>query len=106
MKPLSEIYKTFAMFGICPPIKPISFRIKLLQISILICCITGCFLLLIASAIFIIKNFSTDLTSAISAVFQISGLSNIVYSFILAHIKHDEINDIFDEFQIFYDTSK
>lgn len=106
MKPLKETYWIFGLLSICPLIESMDRWKKMLKIWILILYVAGLFLLLIASLAFVKQSYSTDLTSAISTCFQISGSISTLYSLITAHIKRKVLKNIFDEFQTFYDASK
>lgn len=106
MKPLKESYRILAMLGICPPLQPISCCKKLFQNSILILWAIGLFLYFIASLAFLIKSISIDLTSVISTIFQLSAIITALYSLTTAYIKRNELKNMFDAFQIFYDASK
>lgn len=106
MKPFKENYRIFALLGFFPSEKrPIRWK-KILKLSILIFFATEITILLFASAVFALNIFSTDRTSAIAACFQICGLITVQFSLISAYIKRNELKEIFDQFQTFYDTSK
>lgn len=106
MKPLQKIYQRFVILVICRSHKKINFAIKLCHISISIICLISLTINLIASFVFFKKFVSTELASAICAIFQICGLSIAIYTLITAYIKHHDIKKIFDAFQEFYDESK
>lgn len=106
MKLLQENYKIFVFLGICPPDKPTSRWKKLFYISILINCLSVVIIALISSAVFFMKNISSDLENAICACFQIAAALTAIYSFITTYIKRHDLKETFDAFQTFYDASK
>lgn len=106
MKRLKEIYWIFVILGICPPDKPIERWLKIFSNFISIYCLTIFFIALISSIFYFLKYFSTDLASAIIAVYQIVGAIIGLYLLIMAHIKRHDIKMIFNDIQTFYDACK
>lgn len=106
MKLLQEIYQSFMLLGICPPEQSISHWMTILHIFISVFC--ACFSLggLISSTVFCIKHFSIDLESSIYAFSTITSSTMSLYSLIIAHIKRNDIKQMFNDFQTFEKTGK
>lgn len=106
MKRLKEIYQIFVLLCICPPVKSLKFRIKMIYILISVFCSILLICALIANAVYLMRNLLTDLASTVCAIYQVVALVSGLYSFFLAHVKRHDFKRDFDDFQTFYDTSK
>lgn len=106
MKPLHENYRIFVLLGICPPDKPITHQMRWLNVTILISFPAIMLFMLTGSFVFIVKHILTDLAMAICACFQIGAVGMALYLFITAYVKRNDLKEIFDNYQAFYNTSK
>lgn len=106
MKPLKESYKWLVLCYICSSCKPLNRLKKFRNI-----CVSIGFLLvqiasLIASFMFCVNNFHSDLPNSISACFQVAGLLAGTFIQVNGFFLRKKFNDTFNAFQIFYDLSK
>lgn len=106
MKPLQENNRTFTLLGICSTAKSMDRWKILFYIFVSISCPSISFIGLIASSVFFLRNFTTDLANTICVGYEIVAMMIALYSLIIAHIKRDDLKRIFDDFQDFYNTSK
>lgn len=106
MKRMPKIYQRYVHLHICPPIKSISILEKSLNVFITILCPTVLLILWFSSFMVIKKYISIDLAIAIGACYQLTAVSNSLYTFFTSHVKRNDLEATFDVFQKFYDTSK
>lgn len=106
MKTLLAIYRAFVLLHICPPDKTISRWMKLLNILLFVMCPLTSFIVVAGSFIYFIKYFSIDLANAIGACFQICGQGTTCCSFLIAYVKRNDLEKIFNIIQQFFDASK
>lgn len=105
MKPLYLSCQLLTLLGICPLTEPVNPWMKWGRIFVTFFWPFTFVTLLIASYAFVVTYISTDLADAICGCFQISGFSTALYALITAHIKRDDVTNIFYSFQAFYDES-
>lgn len=106
MKPLQEIYQIFVLFSICSSKKRIGLQWKFFHAFISLFSLIVQIVTFIASFNFVIKYFSIDLTNSICAFYQIAGTGIAIYTIIISHIKCDNLKEIFDIYQSFYNACK
>lgn len=106
MKILQPLYEALVLLRICPPNRQISRRRKIVNIIVSITCPAICLVGTIASYLFFQKFFSTDLASAICAIYQIVAAVLCVCLMSIGHFKWRDIKKNFEDFESFCDMSK
>lgn len=106
MKPLNESYKLLVLCLICPPYKPLNSLIKARNIFVSIVIFLIQALTLIGSSIYFVRNFTTDLTNSLSALFQVAGLWAGLFIQTNGFRVRKRFEETFNAFQTFYDLSK
>lgn len=105
MQPLAPSKRALTWFSICSD-KNSTKRQKLVQLyfSIFVSVSVSCGTM--ASVIFTFQNITTNLEDSLYSMFQISGLSDSVYIFIVAPILRHKISAMFQSLSAIYENRK
>lgn len=106
MIPLERSFQMFTYLCICPTEPSTKRWIKIRNISIAIVTMLALCTSNIASMVFVKNNIFTDLPDALYGVLQVAPLTAVIYTFAMAYVLRDDIQNVFVAYQQFYDFSK
>lgn len=103
---MNQSYQIFVLLCICSPNANPTKSIRIRNVIFSVIAFVYQLLGLIASCVYIVRYFTTNLANTLCAGYQMSGLLSILYTLSIAYIWRENIQTIFDAFQIFYDECK
>lgn len=106
MKILKSNYKIFSNFAICPADPPVPKWIEIRNHLTLIWFITAMLSSTCTSFVYFIKYFKVDLEAALYAFSETPASFMVLYTALMAFVLRNDIKQIFDDFQHFYESSK